>query len=206
MTFGMIAAFWAVSFLLVLTPGADWAYAITAGLRYRSVLPAVSGLLAGYLAITVVVAAGAAALITSTPGALTVLTLAGAAYLGWLGITTLLNPPTPQSDSRSAQSSWLGQAGRGALISGFNPKALLLFLALLPQFTDPSAGWPLTAQLITLGCLHMAMCGVVYGLVGTGSKVVLRARPAAARFVARCSGVAMTAIGAGLLVEQFLRL
>lgn len=61
-------------------------------------LPAISGLLAGYLVITVVVAAGAAALITSTPGALTVLTLAGAGYLAYLGITTILDPPTPQAD------------------------------------------------------------------------------------------------------------
>ena len=33
MAVGAVAAFWAVSFLLVLTPGADWAYAIAAGLR-----------------------------------------------------------------------------------------------------------------------------------------------------------------------------
>ncbi|MET7802054.1 hypothetical protein ABZS78_36575, partial [Streptomyces decoyicus] len=36
-----VAAFLAVDLLLVCTPGADWAYAITAGLRDRSVLPAV---------------------------------------------------------------------------------------------------------------------------------------------------------------------
>ncbi|GLY17681.1 lysine transporter LysE [Kineosporia sp. NBRC 101677] len=197
----MVGAFWAVSALLVLTPGADWAYAITAGLRYRSVLPAISGLLAGYLVITVVVAAGAAALITSTPGALTVLTLAGAGYLAYLGITTILDPPTPQADG-SGEGSWLTQAGRGAMVSGFNPKALLLFLALLPQFTDPAAAWPLTVQLVALGGLHMLMCAVVYTGVGTGSRTLLRARPAAARLVARCSGVAMTAISAGLLIEQ----
>lgn len=200
----MVTAFWAVSCLLVLTPGADWAYAITAGLRYRSVLPAISGLLAGYLVITLVVAAGAATLITSTPGALTVLSLAGAAYLGYLGISTLLNPPTPQASSDRESDSWLAQAGRGAVISGFNPKALLLFLALLPQFTDPDANWPLTAQLVALGGLHMLMCALVYTGVGTGSRVLLRARPAAARVVARCSGLAMTAIAVGLLVEQIL--
>jgi threonine/homoserine/homoserine lactone efflux protein len=40
---GTVAAFWAVSFLFVVTPGADWAYAIAAGLRHRVVLPAVGG-------------------------------------------------------------------------------------------------------------------------------------------------------------------
>src|SRR6478735_2410071 len=53
-----IAAFWAVSLVFVVTPGADWAYAITAGLRHRTVLPAVGGLLAGHLAATALVAAG----------------------------------------------------------------------------------------------------------------------------------------------------
>ena len=45
MAISTLAAFWAVSFLLVLVPGADWAYAIAAGLGDRSVLPAVAGLL-----------------------------------------------------------------------------------------------------------------------------------------------------------------
>ena len=58
MAIGVVIAFWGVSFLLVLVPGADWAYAIAAGLRDRSVLPAVAGLLAGYVALTAVVAAG----------------------------------------------------------------------------------------------------------------------------------------------------
>ena len=47
-----LAAFWAVSVLFVLTPGADWAYAIAAGLRHRSVLPAVGGMLTGHLLAT----------------------------------------------------------------------------------------------------------------------------------------------------------
>ena len=51
-----LAAFWAVSVLFVLTPGADWAYAIAAGLRHRCLLPAVGGMLTGHLLATVVVA------------------------------------------------------------------------------------------------------------------------------------------------------
>lgn len=43
-----LAAFLAMDLLLVFTPGADWAFAITAGLRDRSVVPAVAGLVAGY--------------------------------------------------------------------------------------------------------------------------------------------------------------
>ena len=47
MTLTAVAAFLVVDVLLVLTPGADWAYAITAGLADRPVLPAVAGLVTG---------------------------------------------------------------------------------------------------------------------------------------------------------------
>ena len=96
------------------------------------------------------------------------------------------------------------QAAKGAGISGLNPKVFLLFLALLPQFTDPDAAWPLAVQIAVLGLVHVASCAVVYTGVGTGARLVLRARPAAARAVTRLSGAAMVVIGVLLLVEQLL--
>src|SRR2546430_15901466 len=77
---GAVVAFWGISFLLVMTPGADWAYMITTGLQNRPVIPAASGLLSGYLALTVVVAAGVGPLVAASPVVLAVLTVAGAAY------------------------------------------------------------------------------------------------------------------------------
>src|SRR5687768_8174901 len=151
-----IAAFWGVSMLFVLTPGADWAYAIAAGLRHRTVVPAVGGLLAGHLAATAVVAAGVAALVAGTPLVLTLLTVVGAAYLVWLGIGTLTDPMGPLAGAEQAPGSWTRLALRGFGISGLNPKVFLLFLALLPQFTDPSAAWPLGGQIVALGLVHVA--------------------------------------------------
>ena len=132
---GTVAAFWAVSFLFVVTPGADWAYAIAAGLRHRVVLPAVGGLLAGHLAATAVVAAGVGALPAQAPLLLSVLTAVGAVYLAGLGISMLARPALPQAGVDETPRSWLRQAAKGAGISGLNPKVFLLFLALLPQFT-----------------------------------------------------------------------
>ena len=145
MTIGTVAAFWAVSFLFVITPGADWAYAITAGLRHRTVLPAVGGLLAGHLLATVVVAAGVATVLAGSPLVLTVLTVAGAAYLVWLGAGMLARPAGVRSEVEGASGSWVRQALKGLGVSGLNPKVLLLFLALLPQFVRPDAPWPVAA-------------------------------------------------------------
>ena len=189
---GTVAAFWAVSFLFVVTPGADWAYAIAAGLRHRVVLPAVGGLLAGHLVATAVVAAGVGALVAQSPLVLTMLTTVGAIYLLSLGIGMLARPAVPEVGVEETPGSWLRQAAKGAAISGLNPKVFLLFLALLPQFTDPDAAWPLAAQIVVLGMVHVASCAVVYTGVGTGARRVLRARPTAARAVTRFSGAAMS--------------
>ena len=202
-----VIAFWTVSFLLVLVPGADWAYAIAAGLRDRSVLPAVAGLLAGYVALTAVLAAGVAAVIVRWPLALAVLTTLGALYLLWLGITTLARRPSaPGAAAGDGSQSWVRQAVKGAGVSGLNPKALLLFAALLPQFITrgTASAWPFAAQIALLGLVHTANCGVVYTGVGTAARRVLRTRPAAATAVSRCSGAAMIVIAALLLAERLL--
>jgi threonine/homoserine/homoserine lactone efflux protein len=199
-----IAAFWGVSMLFVLTPGADWAYAIASGLRHRSVVPAVGGLLFGHLLATIVVAAGVAALLAGSPAVLLVLTVAGAAYLVWLGISMLRHPAHVEAQPRTAGGSPWRQAVKGFGISGLNPKVFLLFLALLPQFVVATATWPIAAQIMVLGLVHVANCAVVYTGVGLGARRVLSARPAAARWVSRISGAAMIIIGTILIIEQIL--
>ncbi|MGW0904248.1 LysE family translocator [Streptomyces sp. NPDC002853] len=203
MAVSSITAFWAVSVLLILVPGADWAYAINAGLRDRSVVPAVGGLLLGYLALTAVVAAGVAAVVASTPSVLTALTMLGALYLVWLGVTTLARPAVAGTASHEGGGAAVGaRVLRGVGISGLNPKALLLFLALLPQFTAPHGSWPLAAQIGTLGLVHTLSCAAIYLSVGVLARTILRARPAAARAVTRVSGAAMIVIGVLLIAER----
>lgn len=202
---GAIVAFWGVSILFVVTPGADWAYAITAGMRRRTV-PAVAGMLTGHLVATIVVAAGVGALVAGLPQALTILTIAGSLYLMWLGITTLMRPGTVHTGDQLPVGSSIGWWGKGFGVSGLNPKVFLLFLAILPQFTDRTADWPLAAQIVALGLVHVTSCTVVYLLVGYGADGVLRSRPTAARIVSRVSGIAMVAIGAFLLIERLFHL
>jgi len=202
MSLSMFAAFWAVSVLFVITPGADWAYAISAGIRGRRVVPAVAGMLSGHLVATLIVAAGVGSVIAGAPGVLTLLTLAGAGYLLWLGLGMLRHPTAPAAGQNDAGSP-LKWALKGFCISGLNPKVFLLFLALLPQFTDVHAAWPLPLQMTALGLVHLISCGVVYLLVGYGSGTVLRTRPRAAQNVSRISGALMIIIAALLLAEQF---
>lgn len=201
MEMSFIASFWLVSFLLIITPGADWAYTISAGINGRRVIPAVAGLMSGHLLATLIVVAGIGVLIANHPLALSTLTLLGAGYLMWLGIAILRHPPTPGAQQHSA-GSWNRWAIKGLCISGLNPKVFLLFLALLPQFTDPRGSWSLTQQMSALGGIHLVTCTLVYLLVGYGAKALLATRPQIAQKVSIASGVIMVAIAALLFLEQ----
>jgi threonine/homoserine/homoserine lactone efflux protein len=256
MAAGSVVAFWAVALLLIMVPGADWAFVLGASLRGRSVLPAVAGLVLGYTGITIVVAAGVGAVVGRSPALLAGLTVAGGCYLIWHGATTFARPaaasarigsaapgpapPGPATRGSATRGSAaagpatrgfaaVGPATRGSAaagpatrgsaaaatrpadtgravlargmgVSALNPKGLLIFLALLPQFTNPGWSWPLTAQLGLLGLVFAATCGAFYLGLGSAARKILAARPAAARAVTRFSGAAMVVIGALLLV------
>lgn len=197
-----VAAFWAISMFFVITPGADWAYAITAGLSNRAATPAVGGLLTGHLVATIAVSAGAGVLISSIPHAMATLTIAGAAYLLWLGIGMLRHPPVPDTGNAQVQTTSASWALKGFGVSGLNPKVFLLFLAVLPQFSEPSAVLPVSVQMAVLGLVHVFNCAVAYTLVAAFANAVLRSRPEAARFVSRLSGAAMVGIAVLLTFEQ----
>lgn len=206
MKLNLVATFTTIDVLLVLTPGPDWAYVLAVGLREQMVLPAVAGLVAGYAALTVLVATGLAVLITTNPDALTGVTLAGGAYLIWLGASVLSRPaaddgfsPSPRPGSRTRV------AARGATTSGLNPKGLLLFVAVLPQFVDRHGGFPISAQIGVLGAIHMASCALAYLGVGTLARNSLTKRPTAAHTVTRAAGAAMIVLGALLLLERVVR-
>jgi threonine/homoserine/homoserine lactone efflux protein len=199
-----VFAFWAVASLLIMVPGADWAFVLGSGLRGRTVVPAVSGLVLGYAGVTVVVAGGVGTLVARSPAFLTGLTVAGGLYLMWHGARTFARSSAPSAPADGPAGPSRGVLARGVGVSALNPKGLLVFLALLPQFTDPRGGWPLAAQLGMLGLVFVLTCAVFYLCLGSFARSVLRARPGAALVVTRLSGAAMVVIGALLLAERLI--
>jgi len=208
-----VVAFWAVAALLVAVPGPDWAFVLSSGVRTQTVVPAVSGIVLGYAGITVVVAAGVGALVARSSAALSALTIVGGLYLIWTGVKNIIRESTAGKASDEQQSSDPDPRGgvssrevlaRGMGVSALNPKGLLLFLALLPQFTSARWDWPLTAQLALLGLIFIATCALFYLGLGSFAGKFLHARPAAARIISGLSGVAMVVIGAVLLIDRFV--
>ncbi|MFF2613020.1 LysE family translocator [Kitasatospora sp. NPDC058046] len=166
--------FLGVDLLLVCTPGPDWLYIAARGLGQgrRAALIAVGGVCAGYAVHTLFSSAGLAAALRAVPAALPVLRLTGAAYLLVLAVMMLLAlrksggaaalaAPKPQPTATVLRQSMLT-----ALL---NPKGLLLYLSLVPQFVDPDAALPVGGQVLALGSLNVLACAVVYGLVAYAS-------------------------------------
>jgi threonine/homoserine/homoserine lactone efflux protein len=206
----LFLAFVLVAAALACTPGVDWAYSITAGLRQRSFVPAVAGLCGGYVLHTVLLVAGLAAVLTGMPGVLGWITLAGAAYLMWLGISTLRS-------WRGASFSAADAVGRPAATqlrtflqgmgtSGINPKGLLFYVALIPQFVSAEASLPVPVQSGLLGMTFVALAGAVYTAVALLSRTLLQSRPGAARAVTLASGIIMVVLAVVLVSEQLLPL
>ena len=183
----------------------DWAYSITAGLRQRSFVPAVAGLCGGYVLHTILLVAGLAALLTGIPGVLGWLTMAGAAYLLWLGTTTIRSWRGASFGGSPADAPAANQFRtfvQGMGTSGINPKGLLFYVALVPQFVSPEASLPVPVQSGLLGLTFVLLVAVVYTCVALLARKLLHSRPAAARRVTLASGIIMVALGLALLAEQ----
>ncbi|MFI9327006.1 LysE family translocator [Kitasatospora sp. NPDC052868] len=163
-----------VDLLLVCTPGPDWLYIAARGLGQgrRSALIAVGGVCAGYAVHTLLSSAGLAAALRAVPAALPALRIVGALYLLVLAVTMLLalrrgGAATALAAPRAQPTATvLRQSMLTALL---NPKGLLLYLSLVPQFVDPAARLPVGGQVLALGSLNVLACAVVYALVAHAS-------------------------------------
>lgn len=206
----LFVAFMVVAAALACTPGVDWAYSIAAGLRRRSLVPAVAGLCGGYVIHTALLVLGLAALVTGAPGVLGWLTAAGALYLLWLGFGTVrswrgasFNTDTGEIPVPAAASQFRVFL-QGLGISAINPKGLLFFVALVPQFVSPEAALPVPVQSGLLGLTFVLLVAVIYSCVALLARKLLHSRPGAARRVTLASGIIMLVLGAVLLSEELV--
>lgn len=178
------AAFLGISVLVIVTPGQDTALTIRNTLlgKRRAGIATAAGVSTGQLTWTLATSAGLAALLTASAPIFTAVRLAGAAYLVFLGVEALhgaLTSPTHPSPSPvSGEGPGGGLEGRGGglrfyrqgLLSNLgNPKMVIFFSSLLPQFVTPG---PLAfAGLVVLG---LVFCGMTFIWLSGYAVVVAR--------------------------------
>ena len=186
--------------VLCFIPGPAVLFVLATALR-RGFAPAAlaaAGILAGNTFYFVLSATGIAAVILASHAVFSALKWAGAAYLVWLGLLMLLSrapghdavtPRSPENPDRIFSRAFIVQAA--------NPKALVFFIALLPQFINPAGSVPW--QILVLGVSSVLIESLVLSLYAA---LAARARSiAATRFSAsleRVGGACLIAAGARL--------
>lgn len=159
-----LALFAGASLLLLVTPGPAVLYIVAQAAQHgtRAGLVSALGLTTGGAVHVAAAAAGVSALLAASAPAFHALRLAGAAYLVWLGVRTLVRRPSSpgmSSNEDAAVDSASGLARtwrRGIVVNVLNPKAAVFFVAFLPQFVDPSRG-ATSLQLLLLGLLFLLL-------------------------------------------------
>ncbi|MEV0578060.1 LysE family translocator [Streptomyces sp. NBC_01463] len=141
--------------LVTVPPGPDNAYIVAVAVDRgpRAGVLSALGMSLGMVVHVTAASLGLAFLLQSTPAALTVIRLGGAAYLTWLAITTLRTARQSGLVAQPAPSDRriLGQA---VLTNLTNPKIIVFFAAFLPQFVRPGNG-PTGVQFLTLGVIFL---------------------------------------------------
>ena len=203
------------SILITVVPGADMALVMRqvfiggTSLAQRTIF----GNLTGLVVHAVALAAGLSALLATSAEAYTVVKLAGAAYLVFLGAQTLLAARRRDAEALDAAATGAAVAARGvpspqtAYFQGvistvLNPKPALLFLTYLPQFIDESR--PVLPQIAFLAGVHI-LVGLIW--MTLYAQLVARAhrtltRSDVRRWLERVTGVVLIAFGLRVAIEQ----
>ncbi|CCE03112.1 LysE family translocator [Bradyrhizobium sp. STM 3809] len=178
-----LLAFALVSFGMVLTPGPNMIYLISRSITqgHAAGLVSLGGVAVGFLVYMLAAAFGITALLFAVPFAYDALRLAGAAYLLYLAWQAV----KPGGRSPFQVKTLAIDGPRKLFLMGLvtnllNPKIAMLYLALLPQFIDPSAGSVLT-QSVVLGAIQIVISVSVNAMIAMAAGSIalfLATRPA----------------------------
>ncbi|HEX2905678.1 MAG TPA: LysE family translocator [Phototrophicaceae bacterium] len=155
------------AFLIIVAPGPDFLYVITQGMgrgRRLGVLSAL-GISLGLLTHTLLAAVGLTALLAASPIAFELVRYGGAAYLVYLGVRAFRSHGLVETDKQAVNAgNSLAVVRQGMLTNLLNPKALLTFLAFIPQFVNRESSNAL--QILLLGGTLALIAVAWFSLVG----------------------------------------
>ncbi|MFA1546822.1 LysE family translocator [Actinomadura chokoriensis] len=203
----LLAVFTVTTIVALVTPGPDMLFVLGCGVRggARAGLLATVGVITGDALYIVAAAAGLAMLLTAFPVVFTVVRIAGAAYLIYLGVQMIRHRNNGQADDTAVG----GMPGRRAFLNGVvssmaNPQTFTFMAAFLPQFIDPTAG-PVWLQFAVLGGILIVLEFLADGTVGVLAGRIggwLRGRQAVRRRIDAATGSVFIGLGVTLAAER----
>jgi threonine/homoserine/homoserine lactone efflux protein len=200
-----LLAFAALAFLLIVVPGPSVLFVIGRALSHgrRAALITVLGNAVGAYVLVIAVALGVGAVVERSALVFTALKLAGGAYLVYLGIKAFRE----RGSLRSVAGAEAPARGGGrTLWEGFavgvaNPKTIVFFAAVLPQFVDRGQGHA-TVQMLVLGlvfCVIALASDSVWGLGAATARSWFARSPRRTALVGGIGGLAMVGLGVSVL-------
>lgn len=190
---------------IVLSPGPDTIlilrYALTSG--QKAGFAAVAGVQMGLMVHTLLAVVGISVIIASSPILFRIVAIAGAAYLAWLGIQAFREGGLVTLDG-ARQPVSAAKACRDAILTNvLNPKVIILFLALLPNFVVIGRG-DVPAQLVTLSATLIVINVAWQAPMAWAANGIRRwlLRPRMQKAVSRVTGVTLLTFAGLLLYEH----
>lgn len=203
-----LLSFLGAAVMLTVAPGPDNLMVLSVGVSRgrRHGLAFGLGAALGCLSHTTLAVLGVSALIAASPVAFTALRVAGGLYLVWLGIGALRSRASSlaATATNGEEPSLPGLFAKGLIANAINPKVILFFLALLPQFVDRARGG-IASQLAQLGLVFTVVSVILFGALGWFAGHVggwLRRSPRAGLWLDRVAGSIFVAVGSRLLVSR----
>ena len=201
---GHLLTFAAISFALIAVPGPNVLFVISRSLmlgRAAGVGSAVGGQAGVYVQVAAV-AFGIGALVERSVAIFTVIKLAGAAYLVWLGVQAVRHRRSLGAALNAAvERRSLARILRDGFAVGVsNPKAIVFFAAVLPQFVDRSAGH-VPVQMLLLGMVFVAIavvCDSTWAVAAGTARAWIARSPQRLELIGGTGGLVMIGIGASL--------
>jgi len=199
--------FVAACVLLNIAPGQDTLYILgrSVGQGRRIGVASALGVSAGTVVHTLAAALGLSAIIATSATAFLAIKVAGAAYLVYLGVRTLVASRAPLAALRNDGPTTAGPAFRQGLVTNvLNPKVALFFLAFLPQFIAPDSDAKVAAFL-ALGLTFVGtgtLWVLLLALAGATAGGFLTRHTAAHRWLLRGMGGLFVVLGVRLLASE----
>ncbi|MDQ0380816.1 LysE family translocator [Amycolatopsis thermophila] len=203
------AAFAALVFVMVVVPGPSVLFTVSRALTVgrRDALITVLGNAAGVYAQVVAVAFGMGAIVRTSATVFTVIKLAGAAYLVYLGVQAVRHRRKLSEALASAVPATRGRTLtvlRDGFVVGFaNPKSIVFLAAVLPQFVDDAAG-SVPVQIMLLGIALPAIAvfsDSAWALVAGTARAWFARSPRRLELIGGTGGLVMIGLGAGLALN-----
>lgn len=199
-----LSTFVAASLALLLLPGPGVLFVATqsAAFGIRAGLTSTFGLSLGAFVHVIAATLGLSALMLASATAFGVIKTIGAAYLIYLGLRMVLARSGDGEPGRPKAQPLHRMFFDGVMVSVFNPKIVVFFLAYLPHFVDPGAG-SVAAQIMLLGTLYCLLAILTDGLYALGA-ASLRDRLTASPRVMRVARYLGGSLFVGLGVQTAL--